>query len=95
MDTDRADPGKHTEASPTAEPLIQASATEERLRRLERRDWWLWSIAILVMLLLAVVVYSFTLTPPGGVPDRWWEEQRIAMRSLRTWPPLAGRATRA
>jgi len=34
---------------------IQAS-----LRKLERRDWWLWSLAIVVMLLLTVAVVSLS-----------------------------------
>jgi diguanylate cyclase (GGDEF)-like protein len=30
------------------------------LRKLERRDWWLWAIAILVMLLLTVGIFSLS-----------------------------------
>jgi len=31
-----------------------------QLRKLERRDWWLWSLAVVVMLLLTVAVISLT-----------------------------------
>ncbi len=30
------------------------------LRKLERRDWWLWAIAIFVMLLLTVAIFSLS-----------------------------------
>jgi diguanylate cyclase (GGDEF)-like protein len=52
------------------EPLEPAS--EERLRelqaklqKLERRDWWLWSMAVVVMLLLTFAVFSMSF--PGLV----------------------------
>jgi diguanylate cyclase (GGDEF)-like protein len=41
-------------------PELQAE-----LRRLERRDWWLWSMAVVVMLLLTFAV--FTMSFPGLV----------------------------
>ena len=31
-----------------------------QLRKLERRDWWLWSLAVIVMLLLTVAVVSLS-----------------------------------
>ena len=38
---------------------------QEKLRKLERRDWWLWSLAVVVMLLLTFAVFSMTF--PGMV----------------------------
>src|SRR5579864_1864770 len=34
---------------------VQAS-----LKKLERRDWWLWAVAILVMLLLTAAIFSLS-----------------------------------
>ena len=36
---------------------------QAKLRKLERRDWWLWSMAVVVMLLLTFAV--FTMSFPG------------------------------
>lgn len=38
---------------------------QAKLRKLERRDWWLWSTAVIVMLLLTFAV--FTMSFPGLV----------------------------
>jgi diguanylate cyclase (GGDEF)-like protein len=38
---------------------------QAKLRKLERRDWWLWSMAVIVMLLLTFAV--FTMSFPGFV----------------------------
>ncbi len=41
------------------EPLeVHPQEIHQNLRKLERRDWWLWIMAILVMLLLTVAVIS-------------------------------------
>lgn len=42
-----------------------------RLRRLERQDWWLWSAAIVVMLLLTLAILSLSL------PALWKEEHPL------------------
>jgi diguanylate cyclase (GGDEF)-like protein len=47
-------------SSPTRLPEMQAE-----LQKLERRDWWLWSMAVIVMLLLTFAV--FTMSFPGLV----------------------------
>jgi diguanylate cyclase (GGDEF)-like protein len=39
---------------------------QAKLRKLERKDWWLWLISILMMPLMAAVVLSFTLPSSGG-----------------------------
>ncbi len=48
----------------------QASTTEihAALRRLERRDWWLWVTAVVILLLLAATVFSFSLWSPWTTP---------------------------
>ena len=47
--------------APSLESRDQELASE--LRRIERRDWWIWGNTILVILLLTVTIISFTL--PG------------------------------
>ena len=49
---------------PTAEPsrglsAIPPDALRENLRRLDRRQWWLWSTMVLVLILLTIAVASF------------------------------------
>src|ERR1700681_3918124 len=46
------------------------------LKKLERRDWWLWAVAILVMLLLTVAVVSLSF------PDLIKTEDPILQYSL-------------
>jgi diguanylate cyclase (GGDEF)-like protein len=50
--------------------------TEARLKRLERRDWWLWVVAICVMLLLTAAVLSMSF--PGLIA----QEDSIFQQSL-------------
>jgi diguanylate cyclase (GGDEF)-like protein len=51
---------KPDSSSKASLPELQAE-----LRKLERRDWWLWSMAVVVMLLLTFAV--FTMSFPGLV----------------------------
>jgi diguanylate cyclase (GGDEF)-like protein len=49
----------------TPSPMENAVVTkpgifQERLRTLDRRQWWLWSTTVLVLLLMTVAVASFT-----------------------------------
>jgi len=39
---------------------VRVAGIRRQLKTLERRDWWLWSLAILVMLLLTVAVVSLS-----------------------------------
>lgn len=52
---------------PESDPSAGAKLAElqAKLERLERRDWWLWSTAVIVMLLLTFAV--FTMSFPGLV----------------------------
>jgi len=38
---------------------VQPEAFRENLRRLDRRQWWLWSSTVLVLILLTIAVASF------------------------------------
>ena len=40
---------------------FEQSSLGERMRAVERRDWWLWSCAVLITLLLTLAVVSFIL----------------------------------
>lgn len=49
-----------TEASPSLGAVeLQPTLFRERLRRLDRRQWWLWSSTVLVLILLTLTVASF------------------------------------
>ena len=49
------------EESPIETGLEEMQRIRQSLARLERRDWWLWSAAVAVMLLLTVAVVSMSL----------------------------------
>lgn len=38
---------------------VDTNAVKDRFRRLDRRQWWLWSFTVLVVLLLTIAVASF------------------------------------
>ncbi len=42
------------------DPIIGIESIQARLRQIERRDWWLWATAIVVMLLLSAAVIIFS-----------------------------------
>jgi len=48
------------ELTPEAPPESRLEEIQEQLRKLERRDWWLWIMAIIVMLMLTVAVVSMS-----------------------------------
>lgn len=54
-------------------PETQLQEVQAELKKLERRDWWLWSMAVVVMLLLTFAV--FTMSFPGliKVEDPFFE----------------------
>jgi diguanylate cyclase (GGDEF)-like protein len=52
-----------TETAPNqlaVEPTKEAAALREGFRKLDRRQWWLWSSTVLVLILLTIAVASFT-----------------------------------
>ena len=71
------------EQQPKGAPEAGLDRMQAHLRRLERRDWWLWAAAFVVMLLLTSAVASFSL--PGMVrpADLFWQfHQRLAAYGL-------------
>ena len=42
-------------------PGFEQSSLGDRMRAVERRDWWLWSCAVLITLLLTLAVVSFAM----------------------------------
>jgi diguanylate cyclase (GGDEF)-like protein len=57
--------------APPLDPSAEKRLAEvrEQLRKLERRDWWLWSMAIVVMLLLTFAVFSMNFPELAKVDD--------------------------
>ena len=49
-----------TENHPSSDPNVRPEAVREHLRKLDRRQWWLWSTTVLVLILLSIAVASFT-----------------------------------
>ena len=64
-------PSLEHEPDPSSEARLHEM--QEKLQKLERRDWWLWSMAVVVMLLLTFAV--FTMSFPGliKVDDPFFE----------------------
>ncbi len=48
-------------ATPKATAELSWEELQARLRQLERRDWWLWSVSVVVMLLLTAAVVALAL----------------------------------
>ncbi len=69
---------------------FQPEATDERmrdirarLRRLERRDWWLWWAAVMVMLLLTIGVVSLSVPALAVSQDSFFQlNLSLAVRGL-------------
>ena len=51
----------------------QLEEIRAQLRQLERRDWWLWSLAVVVMLLLTVAVVSLSFPDLMKVDDPFFQ----------------------
>ena len=49
------------------------SELENKLRKLEKRDWWLWSMAVIVMLLLTFAVFSLSFPELIKVDDPFFQ----------------------
>ncbi len=49
------------------------SELQAELRKLERRDWWLWSMAVIVMLLLTFAVFAMSFPGLVKVDDPFFE----------------------
>lgn len=67
------------------DPSVQDRLNEvqEQLRKLERRDWWLWSTAVVVMLLLTFAVFSMSFPELFKVDDPFFQSSlNRAVRGL-------------
>jgi diguanylate cyclase (GGDEF)-like protein len=49
------------------------SELESKLHKLERRDWWLWSMAVIVMMLLTFAVFSLSFPDLIKVDDPFFQ----------------------
>jgi diguanylate cyclase (GGDEF)-like protein len=56
---------------PSAEKEI--AELQKKLQKLERRDWWLWSLAVVVMLLLTFAVFSLSFPALVTVNDPFFQ----------------------
>src|SRR5262245_19433453 len=54
-------------------PEARIEQIKGELRKLERRDWWLWTVAIIVMLLLTVAVASLSFPGLIKVADPFFQ----------------------
>jgi diguanylate cyclase (GGDEF)-like protein len=61
--------------APLSEPSaeIRLAEIQEQLQKLEKRDWWLWSMAVVVMLLLTFAVFSMTFPGMIKVDDPFFQ----------------------
>lgn len=77
-----------TSQSPLAQPENPSEKNnigeiEDQLRKLERRDWWLWSMAVVVMLLLTFAVFSLSFPDLVKVDDAFFQSSLTrAVRGL-------------
>jgi diguanylate cyclase (GGDEF)-like protein len=57
-----------TPAAPNPALEAQAERLRDGFKKLDRRQWWLWSTTVLVLILLTITVASFTFPP---LLDQW------------------------
>ena len=64
---------------PSPSPILELSSGQnltdirEQLKKLERRDWWLWSLAVIVMLLLTIAVVSLSFPELVAPQDEFFQ----------------------
>ena len=59
--------------NPDPSPDANLAELQAKLQRLERRDWWLWSMAVIVMLLLTFAVFSMSFPGLVKVDDPFFQ----------------------
>ena len=59
--------------SPDPQADMRRPEMQAKLRKLERRDWWLWSMAVIVMLLLTFAVFSMSFPGLVKVDDPFFQ----------------------
>ncbi len=78
-------------SSPPTSPIHEPDPSSDvrllemqvELRNLERRDWWLWSMAVIVMLLLTFAVFSMSFPGLVKVDDSFFQSSlNRAVRGL-------------
>ena len=68
---------------PEVNSVARMQEVQDSLRRLERRDWWLWWTAIFVMLLLTSAVVSLSIPGLFRETDRFFQlNLNLAVRGL-------------
>ena len=66
-----------------ASEQARLSRLQEDLRKLEHRDWWLWSMAVVVMLLLTFAVFTMSFPALVKVDDPFFQDSlNRAVRGL-------------
>ena len=58
---------------PDPSPDANLPELQAKLQKLERRDWWLWSMAVIVMLLLTFAVFSMSFPGLVKVDDPFFQ----------------------
>jgi two-component system, cell cycle sensor histidine kinase and response regulator CckA len=57
-------------SKPASEAVLRPSSSlRSGFRRVERREWWLWTAAFTITLLVTLGLASFPLRGPSGIPD--------------------------
>jgi diguanylate cyclase (GGDEF)-like protein len=76
-------PSKSADAQPLPSSESVLRDAQENLKKLERRDWWLWSMAVVVMLLLTFAVFTMSFPGVFKVDDTFFESSlNRAVRGL-------------
>lgn len=76
-------PSKSSDAQPLPSSEVVLRETQEDLKKLERRDWWLWSMAVVVMLLLTFAVFTMSFPGVFKVEDTFFDSSlNRAVRGL-------------
>ncbi|HWG59323.1 MAG TPA: GGDEF domain-containing protein [Candidatus Acidoferrales bacterium] len=66
--------------SPLRSAQIAPNEFRQRLKTLDRREWWLWSTTVLALILLSICVASFAFPTALDTPDSYY--MNLAVRAL-------------
>jgi diguanylate cyclase (GGDEF)-like protein len=66
-------PSTSIAVNPDLAPDANLPGLQAKLQRLERRDWWLWSMAVIVMLLLTFAVFAMSFPGLVKVDDPFFQ----------------------
>ena len=62
--------------------LAPINTVHDRLRQLERRDWWLWTVAAVVVIALCALLWSFSLPPLEHADQELQRQLDIRVKGL-------------